>query len=248
MGQGLFIKVAQVVAEEFGVGLDTVKITATSTAKVPNTSPTAASAGTDLNARRRWPPAARSRSACSTISQEKWNVGRDRVAVPRRTRADRQSRDRRSPSWPVGLCRPGCRCPRPASTRRRRSTGTAPRRAGRPFYYFAYGAACSEVMVDTHDRRDAGRPRRHPPRRRPVAQPGDRYRPDRGRLRPGHGLAHHARNWSGTGRAAADPRAVDLQDPDRLATCRPISASRCSSPAATARTRSIAPRRSASRR
>ena len=50
MGQGLFIKVAQVVAEEFGVGLDKVKITATSTAKVPNTSPTAASAGTDLNA------------------------------------------------------------------------------------------------------------------------------------------------------------------------------------------------------
>ena len=50
MGQGLFVKVAQVVAEEFGVGLDRVKITATSTAKVPNTSPTAASAGTDLNA------------------------------------------------------------------------------------------------------------------------------------------------------------------------------------------------------
>ena len=50
MGQGLFIKVAQVVAEEFGVTVDKVKITATSTALVPNTSPTAASSGTDLNA------------------------------------------------------------------------------------------------------------------------------------------------------------------------------------------------------
>ena len=49
MGQGLFIKVAQVVAEEFGVDLDHVKITATTTAKVPNTSATAASSGTDLN-------------------------------------------------------------------------------------------------------------------------------------------------------------------------------------------------------
>ena len=49
MGQGLFTKVAQVVAEEFGVPLDFVRITATNTAKVPNASPTAASSGTDLN-------------------------------------------------------------------------------------------------------------------------------------------------------------------------------------------------------
>src|SRR5208282_6139921 len=49
MGQGLFTKVAQVVAEEFGVPLDFVRITATNTAKVPNASPTAASSGADLN-------------------------------------------------------------------------------------------------------------------------------------------------------------------------------------------------------
>ena len=49
MGQGLYIKVAQVVAEEFGIALERVRITATTTAKVPNTAPTAASAGSDLN-------------------------------------------------------------------------------------------------------------------------------------------------------------------------------------------------------
>ena len=49
MGQGLFMKVAQVVAEEFGVGIERVKITSTRTDKVPNTAPTAASAGSDLN-------------------------------------------------------------------------------------------------------------------------------------------------------------------------------------------------------
>ncbi len=49
MGQGLFIKVAQVVANEFGVDISKVKVSATSTAKVPNTSPTAASSGSDLN-------------------------------------------------------------------------------------------------------------------------------------------------------------------------------------------------------
>ena len=49
MGQGLYVKVAQVVAEEFQVDLDRVKITATTTGKVPNTSATAASSGSDLN-------------------------------------------------------------------------------------------------------------------------------------------------------------------------------------------------------
>src|SRR5207248_3596689 len=49
MGQGLFIKVAQVVAEAFSIDLDHIRVSATSTAKVPNTSPTAASSGSDLN-------------------------------------------------------------------------------------------------------------------------------------------------------------------------------------------------------
>src|ERR671916_102877 len=49
MGQGLYIKIAQVVAEEFGIAMERVRITATTTAKVPNTSPTAASSGSDLN-------------------------------------------------------------------------------------------------------------------------------------------------------------------------------------------------------
>ena len=49
MGQGLNTKVAQVVAHEFQVDFDAVKITATTTGKVPNTSATAASSGTDLN-------------------------------------------------------------------------------------------------------------------------------------------------------------------------------------------------------
>ena len=49
MGQGLNTKVAQVVADCFQVDLDRVKVTATTTAKVPNTSATAASSGSDLN-------------------------------------------------------------------------------------------------------------------------------------------------------------------------------------------------------
>ncbi len=49
MGQGLHTKMQQIAAREFGVSLDRVKVNATNTAKVPNTSATAASAGSDLN-------------------------------------------------------------------------------------------------------------------------------------------------------------------------------------------------------
>src|SRR5262249_6645871 len=49
MGQGLFVKVAQIVGQELDVSVDRIKVTATTTGKVPNTSPTASSAGSDLN-------------------------------------------------------------------------------------------------------------------------------------------------------------------------------------------------------
>ena len=54
MGQGLFIKVAQVVAECFKVPLEQIHITSTNTAEVPNTSATAASSGSDLNGMAAW--------------------------------------------------------------------------------------------------------------------------------------------------------------------------------------------------
>jgi xanthine dehydrogenase large subunit len=49
MGQGLYTKIAQIVAAEFGLPLEHIEVTSTRTDKVPNTSPTAASSGTDLN-------------------------------------------------------------------------------------------------------------------------------------------------------------------------------------------------------
>ena len=49
MGQGLFTKVAQVVAEELQIDIDCIKITASDTSKVPNASATAASSGSDMN-------------------------------------------------------------------------------------------------------------------------------------------------------------------------------------------------------
>ena len=148
MGQGLNIKVAQVVAYEFQVPLDTVKISATRTDKVPNTSATAASSGSDLNGMA-------AQAAARTI--------KDRlVAFAARTydclpsavvfRADGVQAGettltftelvRRAYFDRVSLSATGYyRTPEIHYDRARHQ--------GRPFYYFAYGAACSEVVIDT---------------------------------------------------------------------------------------------------
>ncbi len=148
MGQGLFVKVAQVVAEEFGVGLDKVKITATSTAKVPNTSPTAASSGTDLNAQAALVACQQIKDRLYDFIEEKWSVARDRV----------QFRDGHvlvgNRTMPLAELATAAHVARVHLS----SAGfyktpliswDRERVSGRPFYYFAYGAACSEVAVDT---------------------------------------------------------------------------------------------------
>ncbi len=148
MGQGLFVKVAQVVAEEFGVGLDKVKITATSTAKVPNTSPTAASAGTDLNAMAALNACREIKDRLYDFIEEKWNVTRDQVKfqdggvlVGNRTMTLSEVAQAAYVNR-VHLSSAGFYKTPLITWDRERATG-------RPFYYFAYGAACSEVTVDT---------------------------------------------------------------------------------------------------
>ena len=74
MGQGLYIKVAQVVADEFGIDLDRVKITATTTGKVPNTSATAASAGSDLNGMAAQAAARTIKERLVAFAAAKWDV------------------------------------------------------------------------------------------------------------------------------------------------------------------------------
>lgn len=148
MGQGLFLKVAQVVAEEFGVDMGKVAITATRTDKVPNTSPTAASSGTDLNAMA-------ALNACNIIKdrlyafiEEKWQVRRGQVSfrdnqviignhvMSLAELANAAYVER------VQLSASGFyKTPKIAWNRDKAE--------GRPFFYFAYGASCSEVTIDT---------------------------------------------------------------------------------------------------
>ncbi len=147
MGQGLFTKVAQVVAEEFGIDLDRVQITATRTDKVPNASATAASSGSDLNgmaaqaaaraikARMIEYAAAQTGVPASQIAFRENQVFIGSRAIPFSEMATRAWQGRVSLSASGFYSTPKIHWDREKAT-------------GRPFYYYAYGAACSEVVVD----------------------------------------------------------------------------------------------------
>jgi xanthine dehydrogenase large subunit len=148
MGQGLNTKVAQVVADEFGIDFGHVKITATTTGKVPNTSATAASSGTDLNGKA-------SQVAAATIKGRliKFAAAHFKVAPGKIIFADNQVRIGAKAMNFVELIKL-------AYTKRVQLSAAGyfatPKVAydpktmrGRPFFYFAYGAAVSEVVIDT---------------------------------------------------------------------------------------------------
>jgi xanthine dehydrogenase large subunit len=150
MGQGLHTKIWQIAAEALGVPLEWVRVMPTRTDKVPNTSATAASSGSDLNG-------AAVRAACETIRARLSQVAAQRFGVhpedvvfedgrvypvggweravpfPDVVRAAYQQR---VPLFATGFYRtPGIHFDRE-------------RGEGRPFHYFAYGAAVTEVEVD----------------------------------------------------------------------------------------------------
>ena len=100
MGQGLHTKVAQVVAEEFQIDLDQVRITATTTGKVPNTSATAASSGTDLNGQAALAAARTIKHRLIDFAAEHWSVPREQVVfLPNRVRVGNQEIPFRALVW-----------------------------------------------------------------------------------------------------------------------------------------------------
>lgn len=149
MGQGLFTKVAQVVAEELQIPLELIRCTASSTEKVPNASATAASSGSDMNGMA-------AQAAAQTLKQRllaflaeyyqqpaseiEFKAGRIRVG----TDIELSFAELAHLAWfnRVSLSATGFyKTPKIHYNPQTLS--------GRPFYYFAYGAAVSEVEVDS---------------------------------------------------------------------------------------------------
>jgi xanthine dehydrogenase large subunit len=148
MGQGLYTKVAQVVADEFQIDLSHIKVTATTTSKVPNTSATAASSGSDLNGMAAADAARQIKARLVEFAAEKYGVekaavifeanhvrvGDELIAFPDLIKAAYMARVQLSAA---GFYKtPKIHWDRAAGK-------------GRPFLYYAYGAAVSEVSVDT---------------------------------------------------------------------------------------------------
>ena len=148
MGQGLYTKVAQVVAEEFGVTLERVRISATTTAKVPNTAPTAASAGSDLNGMAARNAARAIKARMAAFAAERHGVPENEIVF----RDDRVFVGNESLSF--GELAKACvqgrvQLSEAGFYKTPRISWDRAKAQGRPFLYFAYGAACAEVVVDT---------------------------------------------------------------------------------------------------
>ena len=148
MGQGLNTKVAQVVAHELGVAFERVRATATDTARVANTSATAASTGSDLNGKAAQDAARQIRARLAACAAQHHGGRADEVrfvngqvhvggkALSFETVVGEAYLDRVQ-LWSDGFyATPGLSWDRE-------------KMQGNPFYYFAYGAAVSEVVVDT---------------------------------------------------------------------------------------------------
>lgn len=152
MGQGLFIKIAQVVAKVFEVDLERIRPSATSTAEVPNTSPTAASTGSDLNGWAAFEAANTIKQRMIAFAAEHFGVapgdvefadGNVRIAKP-------GSNQVLSFGELARLCylgRVSLSSTGYYKTPKIHWDGAAMK--GRPFFYFAFGAAAAEVAIDT---------------------------------------------------------------------------------------------------
>jgi len=148
MGQGLNTKVAQVVAHELGLPLERVRCTATATDKIANTSATAASTGSDLNGKAAQAAARTVRERLAALVAEK--LGGPAEAV--RFEAGQVHANGQSLNWEALVQQAYLARVQLWSDGFYATPGLSWDRAtlqGRPFYYFAHGAAVAEVLVDT---------------------------------------------------------------------------------------------------
>ncbi|WP_260927020.1 xanthine dehydrogenase molybdopterin binding subunit [Novosphingobium sp. 9] len=153
MGQGVYVKVAQIVADVFAVPLSQVRITATRTDKVPNTSATAASSGADLNGMAAFNAAIAIRERLVDFAARTFACAPTEVLfTPDGVVIGGMATGGEVLSFAVLARKAHVGRVSLSSTGFYATPGIEYDRAahkGRPFYYFAYGAAVSEVVIDT---------------------------------------------------------------------------------------------------
>ncbi len=148
MGQGLHTKVAQIVAEEFQVDVDRVLVSATNTDKVPNTSPTAASSGTDINGKAAQNAARTIKQRLLAFAVQHYNVALGEIQfVNNHVKLGTKIISfteliQQAYFGQISLSSTGFyRTPKIFYDR--------DKACGTPFYYYSFGMSCSEVIIDT---------------------------------------------------------------------------------------------------
>lgn len=153
MGQGLLVKIQQIVAQELGISLNHIAVMATRTDKVPNTSATAASSGTDLNGMAALKAAITLRERLSDYLATRHSVATSNIIFSdSRASVSLSETDTVVYTWPelakaaymdrIQLSATGYyRTPEIHYDREKAK--------GRPFFYYANGAAVTEVEIDT---------------------------------------------------------------------------------------------------
>ncbi|MBO21823.1 MAG: xanthine dehydrogenase molybdopterin binding subunit [Rhodospirillaceae bacterium] len=148
MGQGLFTKVAQIVASVFQIDMDNVKISATRTDKVPNTSATAASAGSDLNGMAAFNAATTIKERMTGVAAKIFDTAPEQIEF----RQNRVYANNESMSFAELAAETYNRRVQLSAAGFYSTPGLhwdAKALVGNPFYYFTYGAAIAEVVIDT---------------------------------------------------------------------------------------------------
>ena len=147
MGQGLFVKVAQVVAECFGVSLNKVHITATNTGEVPNTSATAASAGSDLNGMAAWNAASKIKSRMKNCAKKVFEnsaekiLFRDNYVICGNKNISFEELAKKCWENRISLSSTGF-------YKTPKINWDQNNLKGRPYFYYTWGAAVSESVID----------------------------------------------------------------------------------------------------
>jgi len=158
MGQGLHTKIQQIAALEMGVSLDRVRVNATDTAKVPNTSATAASAGTDLNgmAVKNAIQKLQTRIAGTIATHFNSNFKGPATQPEDIYFESNQIIDRKSPDRNISLDEAVMKCYLDRVSLSATGFYKTPKvhfdrekGAGKPYHYFAFGMAVTEIQLDT---------------------------------------------------------------------------------------------------
>ncbi len=154
MGQGLHTKILKIASDELGISAEFIKVNSTNTSKVPNTSATAASSGTDLNGMAVKNAISKLKERLAKVALKKWLINKEstnkiifennEVYVGNQPELYISFADLINLTYLERTSLSATGFYKTPDIHFDKDKGK-----GKPFHYFAFGMAVSEVEVDT---------------------------------------------------------------------------------------------------